>query len=896
MKHILRNILLVILFIGIFPLSARLQQDCTTLGQNPETAFPVCGTSVFSQTNVPSCGGRAIPAPCTNGGFRDVNPFYYRFKCFTAGTLGFILTPLQMSDDYDWQLFDITTVTNPRDIYFNTSLFVACNWSGNTGTTGTSTAGSNLAECAGTAFPTFSSMPTLIAGHEYLLMVSNFSASQQGYTLAFTGGTAVISDATLPAPTAATINCDANEVTLRFNKKMRCNSVAANGSDFSISGGATITAAAGFNCSSSFDFDSVRITLASPLPPGNYTVTIGNGSDGNTVLDNCGTGVLSGATASFTVVPKTPLPMGTIPAPPCTPTSLQLHFTEPVRCTSIANNGSDFIITGPGAVNITGATYSCNTNGYTYVVSIQLASPVLVPGNYQLLVQQGTDGNTLLGECSRVVASGQSAGFSIAAQPPIAMGTVPPPSCAPQAIVFNLPEKIFCSSIDPGGSDFSITGPSAVSITGVTSNCDANGQTSSVSIQLSAPLAVTGNYQLRVVTGTDGNSLIGDCSRILPAGSTTGFAIPDAPFTPMGTVRTPGCSPNTLQLELPASVQCSSIAANGSDFRLIGPSPVTITGASGTCTNGLTRLITLQLSGTITVGDNYSVELITGSDGNTLLSECYRETPAGAVTGFAAADTVSAAFSMNVNYDCLQNQLNLGHDGSHNVNTWTWTLNGSPLSTQQTVTRMLSSLSQNEITLVVSNGTCSATHTEQINFSNKLVAAFELPDMACPGDKIEIVNKSTGPIATWNWNFGPAIAASSLQTPPVITYPLTGTDAFYPVKLTINDNGGCETSRTEQIKILGTCIIGVPSAFTPNNDGKNDYFFPLNAFKAEQLNFRVFNRWGQLVFHSTDWTKKWDGTVQGIPQATGTFVWMLDYIHKDTKEKVSQKGTVTLIR
>jgi gliding motility-associated-like protein len=879
----------------MLPLTAK-SQVCSTLGQTPETAFPVCGSSVFSQTNVPICGGRNIPVPCTGGGYQDVNPFFYRFKCFTAGTLGFTITPLQMSDDYDWQIFDITGVADVRDIYSNTALFVACNWSGRTGITGTNNTNDGLIQCGGGGYPTFSTMPVLIVGHEYILLVSNFSASQRGYNLAFNGGTAVISDPMLPAPAGAGINCDANEVTFRFNKKMRCNSVAANGSDFTISGGAMISAAEGFKCSSSFDLDSIRITLASPLPPGNYTVTIATGSDGNTILDNCNTGILVGATATFTVPPKAPLPMGTIVPPACTPSALVFNLPEPVRCNSIAGNGSDFVITGPGAVTVSGATATCNSTGYTSQVSIQLSSPVIVPGNYQLIIQQGTDGNTLAGECNRQIAAGETTGFTIAPQPPIVMGTVAQPSCAPQTITFNLPEKIFCSTIATQGSDFIITGPTPVKITGATSSCDANGQTTTVIIQLAAPINVTGNYQLQVVSGSDGNTLIGDCSRILPAGLTAGFAVPDAPFTPMGTIRTPACSPNTLLLELPAAVQCSSIATNGSDFRLGGPSPISITGASGSCNNGVTQLITLQLSNPITLGGNYTVELIRGTDGNTLFSECYRETPSGGITGFATVDTVSAEFTINVDYDCTLNQVRLGHDGAHGVNTWNWTLNGSAISTQQNVTRPLSSLSQNQVTLVVSNGVCTDTHTAQINFNNKLVAAFDLPDMACPGDKIEIVNKSTGPISNWNWTFGSAIAASSLQTPPAITYPLTGTDAFYPVRLTASDNNGCETSHTEQIRILGSCVIGVPSAFTPNNDGKNDFFFPLNAFKADQLNFRVFNRWGQLIFHTTDWTKKWDGTVQGIPQATGTFVWMLDYVHKDTKEKVSQRGTVTLIR
>ncbi|PZR25038.1 MAG: hypothetical protein DI535_19970 [Citrobacter freundii] len=882
-------------FLLISPARAWLQVACTTLGQTPQTAFPVCGTSTFSQTNVPTCGGRSIPGPCT-GGIADVNPFYYRFTCFTAGTLGFTITPQQSNDDYDWQVFDITG-RNPDDIYVDASLFVVCNWSGNTGTTGTSATASGLAQCAGTAFPTFSGMPTLIAGHEYLLLVSNFSASQKGYDLKFTGGTAVIADPVQPAIAGAKIDCGATEITIGFNKKMRCNTVAANGSDFTISPSGTIVSAAGVNCSSSFDFDSVRLTLSAPLPPGNYTITLKTGSDGNTIADNCNTQISAGSTTTVAVLPQPAIPMGTITPPACTPGSLVLNFTDPIKCSSIAGNGSDFAITGPGTVTVTGATATCNAGGFTTAITIQTSGPIITPGNYQVVMQQGSDGNTLSGNCNRQVNAGQSAAFVITPQTPLAMGTVPAPACSPSVITLNLPDKIFCSTIAGDGSDFVITGPTTVSVTGASATCDANGQSSSISIQLSAPLAVTGTYQLRIVSGTDGNTLIGDCSRAVPAGQTAGFDIPDAPFTAMGLITTPGCSPTTLTLTLPASIQCSSIAADGTDFRLTGPGPVTITGATGNCNaSGLTQIITLQLSSAIVTGGNYNVELITGTDGNTLLSECYRPTPAGAITGFSATDTVSAEFQVSVSYDCLQNEATFTHDGAHGVTSWNWVVNGTAAGNQQSLIRTFSAQSQNEIQLTVSNGVCTDTYTQPLNFANKITAAFDIPDMACPGDKIEIINKSEGPIDNWNWSFGAIAAPSSLQTPPVITYPLTGVDQYYTIVLRASNNNGCETSRAEQIKILGSCVIGVPSAFTPNNDGKNDYFYPLNAFKADQLNFRVYNRWGQLVFHSTEWTKRWDGSINGIPQATGTYVWMLEYVHKDTKEKVFQKGTVTLIR
>jgi gliding motility-associated-like protein len=91
-------------------------------------------------------------------------------------------------------------------------------------------------------------------------------------------------------------------------------------------------------------------------------------------------------------------------------------------------------------------------------------------------------------------------------------------------------------------------------------------------------------------------------------------------------------------------------------------------------------------------------------------------------------------------------------------------------------------------------------------------------------------------------------------------------------------------------------LIAVPTAFTPNNDGLNDNFKPHNALKADQYEFKVYNRWGQLVFQTRDWRQAWDGRISGVQQGSDVFVWMLSYTHRDTKKQVFQKGTVMLIR
>jgi gliding motility-associated-like protein len=89
--------------------------------------------------------------------------------------------------------------------------------------------------------------------------------------------------------------------------------------------------------------------------------------------------------------------------------------------------------------------------------------------------------------------------------------------------------------------------------------------------------------------------------------------------------------------------------------------------------------------------------------------------------------------------------------------------------------------------------------------------------------------------------------------------------------------------------------ILVPTAFTPNGDGLNDILRPF-TIDIKQLNyFRIFNKWGQLIFESNNTAIGWDGSYQGAPQASGNYVWIAQGI--DNKgQVVNQHGQVLLIR
>lgn len=838
-----------------------------------------------------------MTVPCRdNSSYQDQNPYWYKFTCFSGGTLGFVITPLQLSDDYDWQLYDITG-HSPQEAYTNASLFVACNWSGEPGKTGASPAGNSFIGCGGAGVNTFSKMPTLLIGHDYLLMVSHFTNTQSGYDLDFSGGTAVISDPTQPALVSAEASCDATQVTIKVNKKLKCSSLTSSGSEFTIAPGVTVVGAAGLNCAGGFDLDSIRLTFNAPLAPGNYTVTINPGMDGNTLLDACDRAIASGGNVSFSIPPRVAIPTGTTSGPsPCTPNTIVITFPNKVRCSSIAPNGSDFAISGPSSVTIASATATCDANGQTTAITIQTVAPVTVPGNYLLTTAVGSDGNVLYGTCNEVVAAGLSTPFTVAPQTPLAMGTANNSACAPTVLTLNFAEPILCNSIAPNGSDFAITGPSAVNIVSATAACNANGETTAIQLTLASAITVDGSYQITAQTGTDGNVLIGNCSRQLAVGSFSTFSVPVAPSAAISSIDPPGCSPTSLTVHFDQPVSCNSIAANGSDFTITGPDPVVVSGAAGSCSNGLTTTVQLQLAAPIVKGGVYQLHLQAGSDGNTLLSECLRPS-APATVNFSAADTVSARFTYTVqNTSCLVNHVEFANAGGNGISTWTWTINNAPAgSGQPTLAKDFPSTSQQTVSLTVSNGTCSDTRSENLVFDDRIIAKFSAENELCPEDSLKVNNLSTGPVGTWNWSFGDGQVSSS-KDPAPIRYPVTLRESVYNITLTATGANGCSDTKVASVKVLATCLIAVPSAFSPNNDGLNDYFSPLNAFKAINLDFKVFNRWGQVVFETTDWRKKWDGKLKGVAQPSDIFVWILRYTDSRTGEAFSQKGTVMLIR
>lgn len=649
-------------------------QVCTELGQNPSTAFPVCGTNVFKQSSVPICGGKTVPLPACNGG-TDKNPFWYKFTVYETGTLGFLIEPLIHDEDYDWQLFDITG-HNPDDVYTDASLIVTANWAGTYGNTGTSSSGVSFIQCGSDPTankPTFAAMPTVTKGHTYLLLISHFSNTQSGYNLSFGGGTAVITDTTKPHLKSASISCDAMQVTVITNKKMQCSSLASNGTDFALSSGiATITGAVSTSCSTGFDLDTIVLTLSAPLPAGTYSILSQNGTDQNTLLDNCSTNLPVGEEVKFTVFTLQPTPLDSIIPVGCAPTKISAYFKKPIKCASISPDGSDFAITGPTAVTVVSAT-----------------------------------------------------------------------------------------------------------------------------------------------------------------------------------------------------------AVN--------------------CNNGTSPLIDIVFSGPIQTKGVYTLHLQKGADGNTIIDACGQETPLNSTVNFTTYDTVSADFTYKLGLDCKKDTIYTYHDGRNEVNQWTWTFDNTTLVKTQNAYRMYTVFGIKNVQLIVSNGVCSDTTSKVIDLDNFIKAQFSAPEYLCPNEQAVFADSSLGKITSWQWDFGNN-TISTVQKPVPQYYPPVTRTQNYTIKLIVTNSIGCKDTAKHVMQVMKSCYVAVPTAFTPNGDGLNDYLYPLNGFKVDEMEFKVFNRFGQLVFETRDWTKKWDGTLNGSQMPPGTYVWTFSYTDRDTKKKVFEKGTAVLIR
>ena len=108
-------------------------------------------------------------------------------------------------------------------------------------------------------------------------------------------------------------------------------------------------------------------------------------------------------------------------------------------------------------------------------------------------------------------------------------------------------------------------------------------------------------------------------------------------------------------------------------------------------------------------------------------------------------------------------------------------------------------------------------------------------------------------VVNWNWSFIPGVTeAVSFEPDPTYTFPM-GNGGIYPVTLTVVDTNGCQSAVTREVEIFDFFNVFIPNSFTPNNDGFNDIWAVYGSdIDPDRFEMTVYNRWGQLVFETTD--------------------------------------------
>ncbi|MBI1221985.1 MAG: T9SS type B sorting domain-containing protein [Bacteroidetes bacterium] len=172
--------------------------------------------------------------------------------------------------------------------------------------------------------------------------------------------------------------------------------------------------------------------------------------------------------------------------------------------------------------------------------------------------------------------------------------------------------------------------------------------------------------------------------------------------------------------------------------------------------------------------------------------------------------------------------------------------------------------------------------------------------VALPG--IQFTDKSyvgnPAKIVEWTWDFGDRNASFSKEQNPFFEYPVTEpTDTgTYHVNLHVIADNGCEADKPGEIYIGPDITVFIPNAFTPDRLGEalNNRFYVIGE-GFESFEIEIFNRWGELLYHSTDIKEGWDGNYKGQPAQQDVYMYVVKVISLNGKS-FEYYGTITLLR
>lgn len=227
-----------------------------------------------------------------------------------------------------------------------------------------------------------------------------------------------------------------------------------------------------------------------------------------------------------------------------------------------------------------------------------------------------------------------------------------------------------------------------------------------------------------------------------------------------------------------------------------------------------------------------------------------------------------------------------------NVNTITWAFGDGQSSTQTDPSHLYNSVGSYTVTLTALNSTgCGGgdTISETIKVLPVPTANFSLVPITAEANIPTTFTNLSVNATRYLWDFGDN--TTSTEVNPIHQYQKTG---VYKACLTAYNRSNCPSIACKEAPADIEPLLGLPTAFSPNGDGENDVLYVRGAAIAN-LDLKIFNRWGQLVFETTSQQKGWDGTFNGQPQPIDAYAYVLNCSFIDGTAKML-KGNITLLR
>lgn len=221
------------------------------------------------------------------------------------------------------------------------------------------------------------------------------------------------------------------------------------------------------------------------------------------------------------------------------------------------------------------------------------------------------------------------------------------------------------------------------------------------------------------------------------------------------------------------------------------------------------------------------------------------------------------------------------------INSWYWNFDDNNFSAEPSVQHTFadSGIYQVSLTAQATNGCTSDTITKPVTIYGTYAYAGR-DSTILQGYPYQL--QASGGM---HYNWSPPTGLDN----PNIANPVATLDNDITYILTASTDVGCATTDTLHLRVIKGPEIYVPSAFTPNGDGRNDRFHIIPVGITEIMFFKIVNRWGQVIYSSKNASRGWDGTRNGIPQPAGTYVWMVEG-KASTGTIIKKQGTLVLIR